>query len=265
MQIKIADAEYFALERVSFSSLKYILSSVSKYNHQKQFPFRGNEATELGTAIHMWLQDEKDKIAFEPDLSAIKTKEGVTAKNPRMTNEGKALIEEFRASLPKDKVPATFETRTLLYRAEEQFKSNPEIQQLISKVKDIEGAYLAEIEGINFKGKLDFEGKDFIVDLKSSGKPADPDNFGYTIRNMHYDMQAAIYLTMKAQALNCAVTDLDYYIVAVETFPPYDVYPYKLTPETRERGFKKLEKAIAKYKKFVLDKTEAHYNTMSEV
>jgi len=265
MQIKMADVEYFALERVSFSSLKYILSSPTKYLHQKQFPFRGNDATELGTAIHMWLQGEKDKIMFEPDLSQLKTKEGVIAKNPRMTTQGKELIEEFRASVPRDKVAATFETRTLLYRVEEEFKSNPDIQQLITKVKDIEGAYLTEIEGVPFKGKLDFEGKDFIMDLKSSGRDADPSSFGHTVRNSHYDLQAAIYLTMKAAALQCNVSDLDYYIVAVETFAPYDVYPYKLSQETRERGFQKLEKAIQRYKSCILNKSEGKHNRISDL
>lgn len=265
MQIKMADAEYFALERISFSSLKYILDSPTKYLHQKQFPFRGNEATELGTAIHMWLQGDKDKIVFEPDLSHIKTKEGVVAKNPRMTNEGKAIIEEFRASVPKDKIAATFETRTLLYRVEEQFKSNQDIQKLISKVKDIEGAYLTEIEGVNFKGKLDFEGQDFIMDLKSTGKPANKKSFRYTVDDSHYDMQAAIYLTMKAEVLKCAVTDLDYYIVAVETFAPYEVVPYKLSRETLERGFHKLGEAISLYKTFVLEKKQPFYKQLEEL
>lgn len=258
-QVKMADAEYFALDRLSFSSLKHILDSPAKFLHQKKFPFRGNEATELGTAIHMWLQNDKDKIAFEPDLSSIKTKEGVLAKNPRMTNEGKALIEEFRASVPKNMVVVPHETKILLEQVETQFRSNPEIQELMSKVNNIEGAYLTEINGLKFKGKLDFEGPGFIVDLKSTGKGADEYSFRRIIRDSHYDLQAAVYLTMKAEQLKCKVEDIPYHIVAIETFPPYEVFPYELSKETIQYGLDKLQTACDLYKTHIISKTP-HYH-----
>jgi len=253
-QIKMADAEYFALDRLSFSSVKYLLDSPAKYLYKKQKPFLGNEFTELGTAIHMYLQDSKDMIAYEPDLSGIKTKEGVIAKNPGMTNEGKALIKEFRAALPKGIVAVPYETKDLLHTMENNFKTNAEIAQLMSKVTSVEGAYLCDIGTLKFKGKVDFEGENFIVDLKSTGKSADIRNFRYTIKDSHYDLQAAIYLTMKAEAQKVAVETLDYYIIAVETFAPYEVVPYQLSKETLEVGFQKLIEVQELYNTFIKEK-----------
>jgi len=252
--IKLADSEYFALDRLSFSSVKYLLDSPAKFLHQKQNPFKGNEFTELGTAIHMYLQNSKDMIAYEPDLSGIKTKEGVIARNPGMTNEGKALIKEFRDNLPKGVVAVPFETKQLLFQVEDNFKSNVEIADLMKKITSIEGAYLCDIGDLKFKGKVDFEGENFIVDLKSTGKSASLNSFRYTIRDSHYDLQAAIYLTMKAEAQNIAVETLDYYIIAVETFAPYEVVPYQLSRETLEVGFHKLAEVQELYKEFVQPK-----------
>lgn len=252
--IKLHDNEYFALDRLSFSSVKYLLDSPAKYLHKKQNPFTGNEFTELGTAIHMYLQDSKDMIAYEPDLSGIKTKEGVIAKNPGMTNEGKALIKEFRENLPKGIVAVPFDTKQLLFQVEDNFKTNVEIAELMKKVTSVEGAYLCDIGELKFKGKVDFEGENFIVDLKSTGKSASLSSFRYTIRDSHYDLQAAIYLTMKAEAQKVEVNTLDYYIIAVETFAPYEVVPYKLSQETLELGFHKLAEVQELYKEFVQQK-----------
>lgn len=250
----MGDAEYFALERLSFSSVKYILESPAKYLHKKQFPFTGSVYTELGTAIHMFLQGSKDMIAYEPDLSQIKTKEGVLAKVPAMTNEGKALIKEFRETLPKGVVAVPFETKELLLQVEENFSKNGEISKLMKGVTSIEGAYIADVEELKFKGKVDFEGENFIIDLKSTGKSADPRGFRHTIRDSHYDLQAAIYLTMKADAQKVAVETLDYYIIAVETFAPYEVVPYQLSKETIEYGFEKLKEVVRLYKEFITPK-----------
>lgn len=253
-KIKMADAEYFALERLSFSSVKYLLDSPAKFLYQKQNPFKGNEFTDLGTAIHMYLQGSKDMIAYEPDLSNIKTKEGLISKNPGMTNEGKALIKTFRDALPKGVISVPFETRLLLSQVEDNFKTNPEIANLMAEVTSIEDAYLGDIDGLKFKGKVDFEGKDFIIDLKSTGKSASINSFRYTIRDSHYDLQAAIYLTMKSETSGIPVELLKYYIIAVETFAPYEIIPYELSRETITQGFNKLKIVTELYRNFIQSK-----------
>lgn len=262
--IKMHDNEYFALGRLSFSSMKHLLDSPAKFLHQKSHPFTGNEYTELGTAIHNYLQGAKDMVAFEPDLSHIKTKEGFVAKNPYMTNEGKALIKEFRAQLPKGVVAVPFETKAILEQIEKQFKENPYIKEVMDDITHTEQAYLETVNGLEFKGKLDFEGKNFIVDLKSTGKPADVYSFKRTIYTSHYDLQAAIYLTMKAQAQKVPVDSLDYYIFAVETFAPYEIVPYKLSQETINHGFMKLDLVCSRYKEYIITKKSMHY-TITEI
>ena len=92
------------------------------------------------------------------------------------------------------------------------------------------------------------------MDLKSTGKSASPESFRYTIRDSHYDLQAAIYLTMKAEAQKIDVGTLDYYIVAVETFAPYEVVPYQLSTQTLALGFEKLARIEELYKEFIQEK-----------
>lgn len=98
--ITMGENEYRSLDRLNFSTLKYINGSPLKFLHQKAKPWEGSDSTRLGSAVHSWLQGDKDKVFFEPDLSGIKTKKGDDAKNPRATTEGKAILAEFKKTIP---------------------------------------------------------------------------------------------------------------------------------------------------------------------
>lgn len=260
-QVPMADAEYYSIDRYSFSSLKYILTSPRKYLHQKQVPFRGNDATDLGNAIHLWLQGEKHLVFKEPDISHIKTKSGIIAKEPRMTDEGKKLLSDFKSTLPPGAfvIPHKFNIEQL----EENFRKNPDIQKILSKTDKIEMAHLGDIQGLPFKAKCDFEGENCIVDLKTTGKGGDLDSFKHTLRSSHYDLQAAIYCTLKSQELGCSPLDISYYFVVCETFAPFEEYVYEVSQETLTEGLYKLDIAIHRLKNSIIDvSSHSIFNTI---
>ncbi len=250
--ITMGENEYRSLDRLNFSTLKYIISSPLKYIHQKEKPWEGSPATRLGNAVHSWLQGDKDKIFFEPDLSGIKTKKGEEAKNPSATSEGKALLAEFKKTLPPGAIAVPLEEKGTLESIEKNWKLNDDVQELRRKITHIEQVHIFEFEGLKFKAKLDEEGADFITDLKSAGQDASPENIRHTIIKNHYDMQAALYLVGKSNEIKVPILEIPYYMVFLETFEPFDVYVYRLSHEIINSGLRKLYSAVNKYKNIII-------------
>ncbi len=250
-QIQMTDEAYYAIDRLSFSSCKSLVKSPRQYSHEKKNPFTGSKFTRFGTIVHMWLNGEQHKIIFEPDLSEVKTKSGTVAKSPRSTSEGKAIIKSCQDNLPEGYLLVPYDSKEMLDEIKVQFDANPEIQELLSRVSTVEAAYLYVVYELPWKGKLDFEGPDFIIDLKTTNKGIEWSAFKRTIDIMNYDLQAALYLTAKASFLGVSVFDIKYHMIAIESQAPFDVAPYTLSEDTIYSGLRKMRLVCDRYKEHV--------------
>lgn len=89
-----------------------------------------------------------------------------------------------------------------------------------------------EINGRQCQGTPDVAGPNRIVELKST-RSANPDWFPWDARKMGYHAQ----LTWYGHGLNLPVT-AEYWIIAVESSPPYPVTLFKLTERAVTEGEK---------------------------
>lgn len=108
--------------------------------------------------------------------------------------------------------------------------SSPEYADLFSKCES-ERQINAKIDGVPFRAFVDLICADYCADLKTC-RDASPKAFGRTVANEAYHVQGALYCELSGTR--------DFYIVAVESAPPYNVQIYQLDEFALEAGREKL-------------------------
>lgn len=235
MEVFLAEPEYRALNRESYSSLKHLLDSIDAYLHNKKEPFKGNARTVLGTAIHMAIQNI-DKIKVIPNIKGTK-KDGTESK----FNDKQAQEEWIKAEIDKDpEICCITESQWEVVQA---IVEKAKLLKLENITKDlrVETAHLFEINGIKLKGRIDFQGEDIIYDVKTTESSLAAFSFKYNIMDSHYDMQAAMYQEAVFQATG---KRLPYKIIAINTKAPYEIKIFSLSQATLDFGRKKLERCL---------------------
>lgn len=107
----------------------------------------------------------------------------------------------------------------------------------------------ARISEVQFKGLVDLapEGKNYLVDLKTTGSDFTLDGFGRTVANFGYHVQAGLYL-----ALWNSTHPKDqrgrFKIIWQSSSPPYEVAVTELHPDDVKAGLKKALRLLAKLK-----------------
>lgn len=249
----MSDSDYYQIDRLSFSKLKHILNSPRKFLQQQQTPFAGSAASNLGNAIHCWLQNQKERVSFLPDLSQIKTKDGRVARNPQATTEGKQIIEDYKKTLPPHNFIIPIDSLPILTNLEQNYLQNAEIQGVMQHVTNFETPYFSQIQDLEFKGKVDAENYKYIIDFKTTYKNASKLHIAkHIVFDEYYHMQLALYGMLKAKNENKKLEDYEYKIIFFETEPPYDVKMYHISQNTLNDGLQLLYKAINKYKQHIL-------------
>jgi len=233
---KLSEAEYRALPIESFSSIKYILESPKIFQYYKEKPFKGSAATLMGTCVHHFIQGNRHLVAFN-ELSKTK-------KNAEAIAE---FEQSFRAIAGDEGiiVPKSFEPK--LNQIMTNFNSNAQAVKLIDKCV-FEKAYIFQINGVDFKGRIDGVGDDFVLEIKSSSQATTATEFKESAIDSDYDMQAYMYL--QATGLK------KHYFIVANTIEPFKVAVYKSSPEFIESGRKKAMEATERYKKYILGKAE---------
>jgi ATP-dependent exoDNAse (exonuclease V) beta subunit len=251
----LTDADYYKLDCLSFSKLKHILNSPRKFFQNQETPFAGTAATNLGNAIHCWIQNQQERVSFLPDLSHVKTRDGRIARTPQSTTEGKQIIEDFKKTVPADNFILSCDCLPILINLYNHYKQNYEIQEIMSDLVNFETPYFAEIDDLKFKGKLDAENRNYIIDFKTTYKPASKYSVAkHLIYDEYYHMQLAIYGLLKARNEEKDFRDYHYKIIFFETEPPYDVKMYTISHFTIQQGLDLLTSAINKYKHYIINK-----------
>lgn len=237
---ELTEKEYRAFPVESFSSIKYLLGpdGPKTFLYYKNKPFKGSDATLLGTTIHHYLQGNKHLVAF----SVI---------DKRKKEEYAKFQEEFM-QLAGDEgiiVPKSFEEKVSNVMA--NLNGNAKALQLLQDCT-YETPYFFEIDGIDLKGKVDGVNHEYMLEIKTSSQATTADEFREEAKDRHYDMQAAMYLAAERQ-LSKRMGLLEHYFIVVNTIAPFKVSVYKSSNEFLKEGEKKLHEAVRRYKKYIVN------------
>lgn len=239
MKTELTDKEYRALPVESFSSIKYILESPKTFMYYKNKPFKGSDATLLGTSVHHYLQGNRRFVAF----SVI---------DKRKKEEYAKFEKEFSELAGEEGiiVPKSFEDKinTIMVN----LNSNPKALQLLEE-SQFEVPYFFKIDGVDLKGKVDGVNHEYLLEIKTSSQATTAYDFKEEAKDRHYDMQAAMYLKGHEETHG---KKLDHYFIVVNTVAPFKVAVYKSSKEFLKEGERKLYEAISRYKKYIINGEE---------
>lgn len=224
----------------SYSQMKAILDSGIDYavaTKKGMLPAPASKAIDLGQLAHMFvLGGDPDEFIVSP-YADFRTKE---ARNWR-----DEALDACKTIVTKDQ-----------YNAISAIVDNIENHPLSKKLlkgdnvsHEIE--MFAKINGVDLRGKADAilqEGDTLIVtDIKTT---AQFDEWKYKAMRRHYDLQAANYSIIAAEACNVSRSFVNFYFCVVETVAPYRVQYHHASAEFLEHGEQKLAKCLESIKEF---------------
>lgn len=225
----------------SFSSLSKILVSVAEYKNNKLKPFKGNSSTQLGSAIHHYLQGNHQYVGVNPF--------------ERRSKEGKIksaeFEEEFRKEHGRNAVILTKSQFEVVFEIYTQFITNKKVSDLLKQCDFETELWYSPHESFNLKGYLDGINvkKGIIVEIKTSSYVNSLSEFRDSAYNRHYDMQAALY---KIMAETIYQKPFDHYFIVATTRAPHQIFLTKSSETFLKSGEEKLFKSVKLYDKHIL-------------
>lgn len=237
----LTEQEYRALPIESFSSLKALLSSLQEFKYFKENPFKGNQSTLLGTALHHYLQGNQQLVLVN-DIN-------------RTTIAGKESYAKLLESATIDHVILTKTQSIVLDKMYQNFLTNQKCVDILKGCEfEVPHLYSIEIDGsiIQVKGKVDAVNVEegYIVEIKTSGAFSNIEEFREGSKQMHYDFQAALYCVIMEDLYK---KPFKHYFIVANTKEPYNVERYKTGAKYLNDGMVKARKAITIYKKHIID------------
>lgn len=248
----ISDKEYRALEAESYSSLKNLLKSPKAFLDAKSKPFTGNSATLLGTAVHHFIQNNAHLVYFKSD------EKGKEAKA-----ESEKLQEEFLKANPDGMIISEI-YRERIETIYNNCITDPRVKQILDKCEyeipfnGVDSLVYADNERVNLKGKVDGYNIGFLMDIKTTSQGVTTKEFRETVKNLHYDFQASLYLLLSNSKHR------NYYFIVCNTSKPYDVNIFKASKKTLESGDEKIVIALDRYRRYIKNK-EVWFEPIEEV
>lgn len=235
---KETNAEYHAdLTHVSNSMLKVFAESPQKYYQmfvaQTMPKPEQSQSVLTGSVVHcLFLEPEK----FGYEYAVAPTCDRRTTKGKTLWSEfvdaadGKTVITGDTYDMARAMVDALMANKTA--RAIREHK-DAVIEQSIRWTDDITGLKLKAKPDIYIPaGTTDFN---LVIDLKTSQNPA-PRKFKGECYKYDYFMQGGFYVD-GCRSVHDMDADTVFCIIAIGNQPPYDVYPYKVTPEHLSEGY----------------------------
>lgn len=210
------------LTPLSYSSLKEFLKSPAHFLTYKNKETKESPAMRLGTAAHAAIL-EPQKFDAEYDTTDLR-------RNTKAYKE-----------LPQDKIYLSQSEWKSVVNMKANVMSNLSASDELHHCDRFETKVQGEIDGVEFRGFVDAMNDDTIIDLKTT-QDASPEGFRKSLGNYSYHLQAAIYLKLTGAKR--------YFIIAVESSPPYNTCVYELSEDTLEAGNALLKKGISKFKEW---------------
>jgi len=230
------DESYFADNMyVTNSMLKQLNNgSTIELEHYLNTEHKESESLLVGSAFHCYIlePDEFDKrYVYAPKVD-------------KRTKAGKELYAEFLETIGDRKpVPAHYEF--VFECMNDALMSNPNSRKLLEGAKQREVIHFWEdVEtGIKCKGKVDAEGDDYVVDLKTTSKGANLKAFRNFSNDYNITQQAAFYLngTQKKR----------FFFIMCELKAPFGIGIYQMSDEAIELGNKMVGGCLKFYSKII--------------
>ena len=248
VELDVPDADYRAAAGFSCSEMKEFARTPAHYRALKENPKPTTPARRIGQLTHL--------AVFDPDAF-----DGATVVAPvvdKRTKIGKETFAEFeRANLGKDMV--TQDELDLVLCISDAVRAHPLMREH-SAVGFAEVSVWArdpETE-VLCKGRLDWlTGDGLILDLKTT-EDAGQDAFARSVANYKYDLQAAQYLSLLADAGRAA---RGFMFVAAEKSPPFGVAVYTLYREDIEQAVAERRALLHRFAQCLRDDDWPCYNS----
>lgn len=229
-----SNAEYHAdKEFLSSSSLKLLLESPKKFYDEKILglgkPLEGAFLDE-GTLTH--------SLILEPHTVAT---DFVFFDGMRKQGDE---YEAWKARQPKNKIQMSKPQRMRCDLYVEAYKKCKTAVELI-KGGLAEHTVCVELQNVKIKVRCDYINieQGYIVDIKTTGKPADLESFKYTIQDYGYELSAALYLEAIEKHYG---KKFDFFFLVLGK-KDLVCEVYKLSERTRAQGRKKVYTALELY------------------
>ena len=238
----IDDETYFADRKyVTNSMLKNLLTgSTLDINHYLNTENPETESLIIGSAFHCLLLEPNEfdkRYVYEPKFD-------------KRTKVGKEAYAKFEEKLEgKKPVPEKYEeifTTMLMnlrtHKAAQALLASAENKEVIHFFKD-------KKTGVECKGKIDAEGDDFLVDVKTTSKGVDMKSFQKFANDYHLTQQAAFYCN--------ATGKKHFFFVMFQIKAPYNIAVYKMSNNAINFGNYYVGTTLSLYKEWK-DSGETH-------
>jgi hypothetical protein len=224
---------------LSFSALKAFLQSPKHFFRYKTDTDKDTKSMKEGTMFHMAvLEPDKFKDTYWVLDDAEKCK-SIGGSKPRGTKIYKLWLEDMIAKNEGKEMISKDEYDLYLKMGEylnECSATSWIMKGLIHKEKDFEFDH----DNFKIRGKIDGEGEDYLMDLKKVAD-ASYNKVKWTIRDMRYDMQAAIY--------SYAARKKKYYLVFIDK--AINVTVVKVSEDTLQTGFTAFESSLSEFQRCI--------------
>lgn len=247
--VEMCDKEYFALDRVSSSSLRmfersregYKARYVDKIDHDEETP-----ALLIGSAAHALILEGE---------GAYKSRYPVYPKKYGKSKADEFAKINFEAEFGGGPVCGFLKPSQaqLIGELEQAVKSNSQYQKLMSELSGtlkVEQVVLFERRGFKCKAKLDLvslpnvlnAGRPVLLDLKTA-KNCHPERFKWSFRDWGYAAQMSFYLDAVKTCIQ--VTDWEVYMIVVgKENKPRVAAVYRVSPQTLFKAHQQNEQTL---------------------
>jgi exodeoxyribonuclease VIII len=241
----VNDETYFADGMyVTNSMLKQLMTgSTMRLEHYINMEHKESEALLVGSAFHCYLLEPEDfdkRYVYAPKID-------------KRTKAGKEMYAAFLEDIGDRKaIPAHYEhSFECMY---DNITRNLNANHLIQEAEGRETIHFWEDvkTGLKCKGKVDIEGKDYLVDIKTTSKGADLESFNKFVNDYKITQQAAFYLNGTQKKA--------FYFIMVELKAPFGVGIYKMSDKAIEFGNKQVESTISLYSKYINEELSSDLN-----
>jgi hypothetical protein len=201
----------------------------------------------VGTGVHALLLEPEEfesRFVVMPDFHLDEA--NVTGQGKRSDSKATTYYKEKVAEFAKQTSGKSILTRTeydQCLMCIEAIHSRPAMSRLITESSHEVTVY-GEIEGVEFKGRIDALTTDCIVDLKTTGDIS-PLVFGKRFFGLGYDFKLSIYRELIRQNIE-GVNDIK--VIAQEPSGDFDNCLHPIYPEVLDMAFQRVLGVVRQYK-----------------
>lgn len=241
----IDDESYFADQMYVTNSMLKQLNELStrKLHHYLNVEQKETEAFLIGSAFHCYLLEPEEfdsRYVYAPKFD-------------RRTKAGKTAYGEFLETIGNRKpIPEYLEG--VFENMSENIYKNSDANKLLQGAQKREQIHFWKdvATGTLCKGKVDAEGDDYIVDIKTTSKKADLESFKTFMDTYNVHQQAAFYTS--------GTQKKDFYFIMCELKAPFGIGIYKMSEESLKAGEVLVDKAMDVYSKWFMEDQVTDYN-----